>query len=288
MQQQLVEEVLRKQNIPFVLAGGDYLIRCLNPEHDDSSPSLRVDRTAGMMHCFVCRFKGNIFSFYGIKNNVVSLKTVKLLEKLRTLRNQSKDLEFPGEQVPFSQVFRGVTAKTFRDLEAFTTTSMDQALTDRLFFPVKSLDNKVVAYIGRKVDGDPAPRNKYYCYPPGTPLPIYPSVFPERPETVVLVEGIFDLANLRDKGLHNVACVFGVSTLHKTLKQQLLPFKVQGVTSILLLFDGDEAGSNSMKELKPLIEAEGFGVKIGILPEGKDPGVLTQRDVDELREKYKL
>ena len=126
-------------------------------------------------------------------------------------------------------------------------------LTDRLFFPVKSLEEKTVAYIGRKVNGDTSGKDKYYCYPPGTPLPIYPSVFPKRPETVVFVEGIFDLANLVDKGLDNVVCIFGVSTLYKTAKQQLLPLKVQGIANILLLLDSDKAGQEAMKELKPSV-----------------------------------
>lgn len=286
--EQPVEDVLRKQNLAYTISGGDYLIKCLNPEHNDRSPSLRVDRISGMMNCFACRFKGNIFSFYGIRNNVVSLKTLKLREKLRALRDQSKDIEFPADQIPFQQVFRGIAAKTFRKLEAFTTPSMDRMLTDRLFFPVKSLEEKTVAFIGRKVNGDTSGKDKYYCYPPGTPLPIYPSVFPERPETVVFVEGIFDLANLLDKGMTNVVCIFGVSTLHKTAKQQLLPLKVQGIGNILLLLDSDKAGIEAMKELKPILEAEGFGVSIGYLPEGKDPGVLTQSEVDELRKKYKL
>lgn len=282
-----VEDVIRKKNLDFVLTGGDFLIKCLNPEHNDRTPSLRVDRLSGMMHCFACRFKGNLFSYYGIRNNVVNQKTVKLLEKLRALRDQSKDIEFPADQIPFQQVFRGIAAKTFRQLGAFTTTSMDRRLMDRLFFPVKSLEDKTVGYIGRKVDGESG-KDKYYCYPPSTPLPIYPSVFPDRPETVVFVEGIFDLANLLDKGLTNVVCIFGVSTLYKTAKVQLLPLKVQGVGNILLLLDSDEAGKQAAKELKPILEAEGFGVRIGYLPEGKDPGVLTQSEVDNIKEKYKL
>ena len=284
----LVEDVLRKQDLYFTLSGGDYLIKCLNPEHKDRSPSLRVDRTSGLMHCFACSFRGNIFSFYGIKNNVVSLKTISLREKLRALRDSSKDIAFPAQQVPFQQVYRGIAAKTFRALGAFTTPSMDRNLTDRLFFPVKSLEDKTVAYIGRKVNGDTSGKDKYYCYPPGTPVPMYPSVYPNRPETVVLVEGIFDLANLLDKGLTNVSCIFGVSTLKNTVKQQLLPLRVQGVANVLLLLDNDTAVQKASSELKPLIEQEGFGVIVGYLPEGKDPGVLTQSEVDELRNKYKL
>ena len=38
-----VLEILNKEEVGYTPSGQDYLIRCLNPEHDDSNPSLRVD-----------------------------------------------------------------------------------------------------------------------------------------------------------------------------------------------------------------------------------------------------
>jgi DNA primase len=95
---------------------------------------------------------------------------------------------------------------------------------------------------------------------------------------------MFDMLNLYDKGLENVVCCFGTNTLQNNTKQKLLPFKAQGVTHIYLMFDGDEAGQKAAKILKPLIEDCEFVVEIIDLPDGTDPGELSQEDVDATAE----
>jgi DNA primase len=51
-----------------------------------------------------------------------------------------------------------------------------------------------------------------------------------------------------------------------------------------LLFDGDAAGAGAAKELKPLLEAEGFVVEIIDLPDGTDPGDLDAENVRSIAE----
>ena len=64
----------------------DYLIKCLNPDHEDTNPSFRVDRISGIAHCFSCGFKTNIFKYFGIFTNPVPLRIVNLKKKLQQLR----------------------------------------------------------------------------------------------------------------------------------------------------------------------------------------------------------
>lgn len=58
-----VLDILKKNGLAPAVSGRDYLIKCLNPEHDDSNPSFRIDRVSGVAHCFSCGFKTNIFKF---------------------------------------------------------------------------------------------------------------------------------------------------------------------------------------------------------------------------------
>ena len=51
-----VEEILTKQGISFTHKGKDLVVRCLDPEHDDSKPSMRIDRTLGIFSCPACKF----------------------------------------------------------------------------------------------------------------------------------------------------------------------------------------------------------------------------------------
>ena len=75
-----VLELLNKEEVGYTPSGQDYLIRCLNPEHDDSNPSLRVDKVTGVMHCFSCGFRGNVFAHFdapGISPKELKRKKVK-------------------------------------------------------------------------------------------------------------------------------------------------------------------------------------------------------------------
>ena len=110
-------------------------------------------------------------------------------------------------------------------------------------------------------------------------MPMFPSVVPRGHRSLVLVEGIFDMLDLYDKGLQNVACVFGTNTLQNDLKLKLLPYKAQGVSHIFFLFDGDAAGRKAAEHLKPLVEDAGFVVEIINLPDDTDPGELSSEDV---------
>jgi len=121
---------------------------------------------------------------------------------------------------------------------------------------------------------------RYINYPSGVKMPVFPAHLPSGYQSMVIVEGVFDMLNLYDKGLENVVCAFGTNTLQNDTKSKLLPFKAQGITHIYILFDGDEAGEKAAANLKPLIEAENFIVEIIKLPDGRDPGEL---DVFEVR-----
>ena len=69
-----VEELLRQKGIVFVPKGKDFVVKCLNPEHDDNNPSMRIDQIDGRFNCFSCEFKGNLFSFFGEKVSGLQIK----------------------------------------------------------------------------------------------------------------------------------------------------------------------------------------------------------------------
>ena len=45
-----VEELLIEEGIQFKQSPADYVIRCLNPEHDDTNPSMRIDKITGVFN----------------------------------------------------------------------------------------------------------------------------------------------------------------------------------------------------------------------------------------------
>lgn len=276
-----VLELLQKNGLAYTVSGRDYLIKCLNPEHPDSNPSFRVDKVSGVAHCFACGFKTNLFKFYGVFTNPVPIKIMALKEKLAELRTQGIGLEIPSGHTPYTRSFRGISAQTLKHFEAFYTNTVEK-LQDRIVFPIRDITGKTVVYVARHTLSNGNPR--YVNYPSGVKMPVLPAHLPSGYSSMVIVEGIFDMLNLYDKGLENVVCAFGTNTLQNDTKQKLLPFKAQGITHIYLLFDGDEAGRKASQTLKPIIEAEGFIVEVINLPDDVDPGELDVEDVRSIAE----
>lgn len=279
-----VLDLIQKQGLEYKVSGRDYLIHCLNPEHPDSNPSFRIDRVSGAAHCFSCGFKTNIFKYYGVFTNPIPLKIAKLKEKLDELKSMSTGLELPKGATPYTRSYRGISAQTLKRFEAFYTTQVEK-LEDRICFPIKDITGKTQVYVARHTLSSGNPR--YINYPRGVTMPLFPPQAPAGHRSLVLVEGIFDMLNLYDKGLTSVACCFGTNTLQANTKDKLLAYKAQGITHIFILFDGDDAGEKAAHTLKPLIEDCGFIVEIVHLPDGVDPGELGQEDVDSLVEYVK-
>jgi DNA primase len=276
-----VQDLLKKEGLYFTVSGKDFLIKCLNPDHEDSNPSCRVDKITGLTHCFSCGFKTNIFKHFGLTGNHTSIKTAKLKEKLRELNISSNGVEFPGDMVPMTKPFRGISTKTLKEFGAFFTHA-SETLSDRVFFPITDIRGKPLLYVGRHMLSQGNPR--YLNQPSGVTMPIFPEVYTEKYTCAILVEGIFDMLNLYDKGLRNVSCTFGTNTLQNNTASKLLALKTQGISKIYLMFDGDEAGRVAMTKLKPILEELEFLVEIITLEDGSDPGELSQEYVDSIKE----
>jgi len=272
-----VLELINKNGLAFNVSGRDYLIKCLNPDHEDSNPSFRVDKVTGVAHCFSCGFKTNLFKYYGVFTNPVPMKIAALKEKLNELKTSGTGLELPNGHTPYLKQFRGISPQTLKYFGAFYTNVVEK-LVDRIVFPVQDITGKTVVFVARHTLSNGNPR--YVNYPSGVRMPVFPSHLPSGYQSMVIVEGVFDMLNLYDKGLENVVCAFGTNTLQSDTKSKLLPFKAQGITHIYILFDGDEAGEKAAATLKPILEAENFIVEIIKLPDGTDPGEL---DVFEVR-----
>lgn len=280
-----VEDLLRKNNIEYRPSGRDFLTKCFDDNHQDKNPSFRIDQTSGIGHCFSCNYKFNIFKHYGVLTNNVSIKIAKLKEKLKNVTEQLLGLEYPEGYTPVTSPFRGISVQTLKKFDAFYTDRVEK-LVDRICFPVVDITGRIVSFTARHTLSNGNPR--YINYPGGGNMPVFPASVPKEGFTsIVLVEGLLDMLNLYDKGIHNVVCCFGTNTILANLGGKLLPFKAQGITKVFILFDGDEAGRSATKKLKPLIEEENFIVEVIDLPDGSDPGDLSKDDVQSIKEYIK-
>lgn len=276
-----VLNILKDKGLSFTSSGKDYLIKCLNTEHEDSNPSLRVDKISGIAHCFACGWKRNLFKHYGLISNTASIKVAKLKQKLQDLQLSLFEIPFPKGSIPYTQKFRGISIATLRHFEAIYTHE-DDTYKDRIIFPIRDITGKVANFIARHVNTDAKP--KYLIKPSGVSIHPYPIKLEQHSFSIILVEGIFDMLNMYDKGARNVITVFGTQSMLSNTRVELMPYKIQGVTKVFILFDGDDAGITAANTLKPLVEECGFFAEIISLPEDKDPGELDEEEIRSIME----
>mgnify|MGYP001234289172 FL=1 len=272
-----VEDLLNTKDISFIPKGKDFLVRCLNPEHEDRNPSMRVDQITGIFNCFSCGYKGNLFTHFGQKANKMELRKQLMRKKIDEIRFQSSGLQMPEGYMPYVGNWRNIKPETYKDFEAFIHAGKD--FNGRICFPIRDRSARIVAFQSRTT-GDQQP--KYLNTPPGVKLPLFPIVKPLQGR-IILVEGVFDVINLHDKGLTNAVCCFGVNNV---TEEKLQVLTVSGVEGIDVFLDNDEAGQVASKKIREMCESLDIDTRnIAFGNKNLDPGALVQTQVDKLKSK---
>ena len=277
-----VEELLVEEKIPFKQSPADFVVQCLNPEHDDSNPSMRIDKITGVFNCFSCGFKGNIFKLFDKPSNYLDIKREKVKQTIDRKRSESVGLLMPKEIVPYVGNERNIKPETYKKFEAFL--SVNSPFTNRIVFPIKDITGKIVAFNGRILGKNITGQPKYIFHPPRVKLPLYPltTLFTPNKGRVLLVEGIYDVINLHDKGLTNAVCCFGTHNI-TTEKLQLL--KMKGVEQVDIFFDPDEAGKKASEMVVDMCQkVELKYYEVTIPPDLGDAGALSETSVLKLKE----
>jgi len=270
-----VEELLVSKDIAYIPKGGDFVIRCLNPEHPDNNPSMRIDRVTGIFNCFSCKFKGNLFAHFEERVNQLQLRRDLLKKKIRQKAAESIGLSLPRNVAPYEGDWRNIKPETYKKFEAFTT--HEKPYEGRIVFPIRNISGNISAFNARHTTGGVP---KYLITPPGAKMPLFPKVDPVR-GSVILVEGIYDMLNMHDKGLENTICCFGTQNINE---DKLAMLRIQGVDHIIIFFDGDNPGQQAAASIKTM--CENLAIKTtNIYLEGKDPGELSEKQVLKLKEK---
>jgi len=273
-----VEELLKERGIDYKQSPADYIVKCLNPEHDDSNPSMRIDRITGIYNCFSCGFKGNLFNHFHAPQNALDIRREKFKRKTEQKRASSIGLQMPRGAMPYSGTWREISGETYKKFDCFI--HADKPFTSRLSFPVKDLTGKIVAFNCRTQN--PTDMPKYIIHPPKAVLPLFPAQVRPIKGRVILVEGIFDVLNLHDKGLPNAVCCFGTRNISV---EKLSLLKMTGVDGIDILFDPDTAGQEAVEDVQNMCLAAELTYKNIKLPVALgDAGALPLNQVIKLKE----
>ena len=271
----MIKKILTDRGIKFKGTGEEVKIKCLNPEHTDSHPSMGVNTYSGVFHCLSCGFKGNIFKFFGLVPPPNLSKTNEVIQLINERLQVLEPLEIPESATMFSEEYRGISSSTLQEFDAFVHSDYE----GRLVLPISNHREEIVAFLTREMYSSNT-RNKYIIFPAGKSLPIYPTH--SRTKFLVLVDGIFDALNLVDKECNLPAsAIFGTKTFINNIESKLQYYLVNGLQSVIILLDNDKAGNSTAEQIKQGLERLGVKVAIAnsLLPDNKDPGDLNKEEV---------
>lgn len=279
-----VEKLLTEKKIHFVPKGKDVLVKCFNPEHEDSNPSMRIDREEGHFHCLSCGYKGNVFTLFNKYRNKFNSRVRKTKEKMIELRKASwSGYDIPSDAFFVNELWRGIPASVMNKFQAFTTTEM--GMEDRIVFPITDTREVIVGFQGRFKYTDATP--KYLAYPGGVGLPWFPSAnkIDVIDGAIVLVEGLPDALYLHGQGITNAVTTFGTkSTKQDNIEEHLTPYILAGAQKVYIMYDGDEAGSRASEHLEKIINFKtDLVVEVLSLPDGEDPSSLNNKELNRLK-----
>jgi DNA primase len=279
-----VKNLLVEKEVKYVQKGKDLLIKCLNPEHEDSSPSMRVDALGGQFHCLACGYKGNIFTYFNRVRNIFHSKVLELKKKALEVRKASwPGFFFPDDAFFVTEPFKGIPAEIIQKFQAFKTFEM--GMTERIVFPIYDPTNRLVAFQGRYTHTNISP--KYLVYPAETSLPWYPSAnrCTFHQNSIILVEGLKDALYLHGQGITNAVCIFGTKSVNAdNIVDHLTQFMLAGVEKVYIMLDGDQAGRSASKHIYDCVKKKtSLLVEEIELPDGIDPASMEDENIDSLK-----
>lgn len=208
----------------------------------------------------------NAVAFYQLQLHRYASEAVQYLEQ-RGLRDPALIEELGIGYAPGGSLLRHL-ARLGYPLDVLLQTGLinsrgHDAFCRRVIFPCRR-QNRIVNLYGRSIGA--AFPHRLLPRPKGG-LFAWESV--RQFSTVILVEGLFDLAVLWQAGFRNTTCAIGT---HLTPAEMAQLSDSPG-RSVYIVFDQDEnqAGQQSARRLSRLLETAGVGAHIVQLPLGQDP-----------------
>lgn len=243
---------LRNNSIRYKKSGDNFILaQCMNPNHNDSNPSLGINTQTGFGKCFGCGFTVNP-NTWGCEVNPDS-KYQRLLNMLRKKETKTH-IALPRNdgEVPL-ELMRHIPKEMYNALNIYMC--YNGFYENRIIFPF--INGVPKGFSTRAIDTQEAKKSKKGKYihskgfkpsDVGYPLDVllstensYKKTLQEslnKHKSAILVEGVYDAILLCSFGIPAVSN-FGVGTNH--LDEALL--LGLGIHNLYILMDKDEAGA---------------------------------------------
>ena len=273
-------EYLEVHELKYVDRGNKVSCSCINPQHQDSSPSAfaKFEDDNIFYHCSVCGYHLNTKSLVdmlgGRVDNTVLFrskmnklfKEFKEKRELKVVTKKDNDwranIFLPPKHKDFKQSYRGVSPKTFSKVNCFIT-PLDHYYKKRLIFPLYDYKGNLKGFDAVSTSKDIVPKvlrskncdtSSFFGFENLLGESLYGDYFKEK-DTVFICEGLFSALSFIELGYQGVFN-FGVGSIEDKL--EVLYNK--GIKQIILSADKDEAGWKLNSEMYHLLK-KSFRVK---------------------------
>lgn len=304
-------DYLRQQNWTGRPAGHHEVVG-LCPLHEETRPSFYVNTRKDVFYCHGCGRGGDLIRFVQLSRHLSFRQSLTYLDPQRVAESDSSAVlveaaAFYQQQLdryPEAMCYlnrRGLQDPTLikeleigyapggclrRDLTA-QSYSFDQlrqvgllngsgsdALYQRIVFPLREGEHVVNLY-GRSIGTAFAHR-----FLPGSKGGLYAWEKVRHCPEVIVVEGLFDYAVLRQAGFCNVTCSLGTHLNDGQFRQLC-----HGPRTVYLTFDVDanQSGQQAAKQLAHRLGAQGIAARRVMLPQGHDPNSFFVQGGDALQ-----
>ena len=173
---------------------------------------------------------------------------------------------------------RGLTVETIKTFGVgFCSRGI---MRGRVALPIHDEEGQLVAYVGRAITDDQAEKTGKYKLPRGFEkchvVWNLNRAKDHAEDGLIVVEGFFDAMHVHQAGYPNVVALMGSSLSEH--QEHLLAGETD---RLALMFDGDEAGRNCMREFYKRLRRQVYLKEIH-LQEGQQPDGLTKKAIAEL------
>jgi len=293
-------EYLQRHNWKPCRAGSRQELVGLCPLHQETHPSFYVNAAKNLFYCHGCGRGGDLIRFVELNLNLSFRESVAHLERqlaaapLAELLTQAAAF-YRGQLHRYPEAMRYLESRGLRDAAlieelgigyapggnlrhhlAALGHSLDlllgaglinhqgrDAFCRRVIFPLRQR-NQIVNLYGRSI-GAAFPHRLL----PRSKGDLFAWEAVSRFSTIILAEGLFDLAVLWQAGFRNTTCAIGTHVTPAQLDQLC----DQPGRAVYIVFDQDEnqAGQQASRLLAQRLARAGLAVRIAQLPMGQDP-----------------
>jgi DNA primase len=254
----LLIQYLEANDLKYIDKGFKVLHQCLNPSHNDSSPSAFTNLENLFSHCSSCGFhlkESALINFLGGNISSAELKRQEFLRRKKELKNKEEETEseiiLPKKFKEFEAPFRGISIETFKKICAYVTRP-NTYYQGRIVIPLKDMFGDEVGFEAVAVSKELQPKVLRAKGLETDRLFGFEDLI-QKNKPLFICEGVFSSLSLIEFGYSSVYN-FGVGNI----EDKVNTLKYFNVKEVILVGDKDSAGFEWNQKQKDILWREGI------------------------------